>query len=65
MTTPIERLAIRYSDGSMNVLSTTDLDRAKRERDFDRDPADTPAIVRVSLTILETVDPGTQSTEAA
>ena len=51
-TAAIERLAIRYDDGSINVLTTSDLAAARRERGFD-DGSLSAEILRVRVNVLD------------
>lgn len=51
----MERLALRYNDGSINVLvEGTDIAGAERNRSMDDDSV-APDIVRVNIDVIETV----------
>lgn len=58
VSAPVERLAIRYDDGSINVLTSLDLEQARHERDID-DGSTGAEIIRVSLAVLEVIEPAT------
>jgi len=64
MSNTVERLAIRYDDGSINVLTSSDIAVARRERDFD-DGSLRAEIIRVSVDVLEVVEPARKQKEPA
>lgn len=60
MTTPAEpsgeRLALRFGDGSMSILTGSDMAAARRERDVSDGSLDID-IVRVRVAVVELVEP--------
>jgi len=58
MSAQTERLALLFSDGSMNVLGPeATFATARRDRDFSTDGSVSVDIVRVTVSVQDTVEP--------